>query len=145
MSVITPQHIESFLGTYGFEYSLTKARTWSTGWDGDRGHFPCEIQLKDTFLQMRVKPLFEDKIVIEDSPEICETLMRINSEIKLARVSIGSDDSLQLELDLLVASLDYGQFEMALGVLGYYTDMIHEEISQVVEFHEISTNPLTYS
>ncbi len=145
MTSLSADSIEKFLSDYGWDYTAQKSNTWMTGWEGTVGSYPLEIELRDTLVSFVVRPLTDDITTFEDSPDLLEDILRFNHNLKLVRLSLSESGDLCLCYDIFQESLTYESFSSALGVLGYYCDVLTKEIKDLVLFHGVDSRPPLFS
>jgi hypothetical protein len=145
MTVLSAESIENYLTDYGWDYSVQKNNTWVSGWEGTVGSYPLEIELKDTIVSFVVKPLTDDITTFDESPELLEDILRFNHNLKLVRLSLSESGDLCLCYDVFQENLDFDGFSSALGVLGYYCDILTKEIAELIDFHGVESHRPTFS
>lgn len=70
MTVLSAEHIETFLSDYGWDFTPQSNNSWMTGWEGTVGSYPLKIELQDSIVSFVVKPLIDDITAFEDSSEL---------------------------------------------------------------------------
>jgi hypothetical protein len=61
------------------------------------------------------------------------------------QVSLSESGDLCLCYDVFQENLDFDGFSSALGVLGYYCDILTKEIAELIDFHGVESHRPTFS
>ena len=128
MDRCTDSHLESYLAAYGWVYDSFAEQQWKTGFHGESSHFPLVIILSDTWLSFHIDPLIDLHIDWESWPEIALFLLELNTRHPMVKVGVSSHGQIELSLDVLNRAMDYDNFCLVLSLLGFYADLLYDEI-----------------
>jgi len=139
MTVLSAEHIETFLSDYGWDFTPQNNNSWMTGWEGTVGSYPLNIVLQDTLVSFVVRPLIDDVTAFEESPELVADILKLNHDLKLVRLSLDENGDICLCFDSFQEALSFESFSNILGVLGYYSDVLTSEITELVTLHGVDS------
>jgi hypothetical protein len=127
--------LDHYFALYGWASEKMSERCWRSTFRGKYKTYQLQVELSDTWISFRVAPLL---FVTQDWqywPEILHYLLQLNEATQIAKISLDQDGMINLSMQCLALDFDYKKFEMHLGILGYYSDAIYEEI--IAYFREI--------
>lgn len=148
MAKLSRRNVELYLQKYGWSFhDGDDENTWIAGWQGETHAFPLVIELCDTWLSMTVSPLMNLGVDWNSWPEISRILLEMNNDCKLVKLGIDENGEISLSLQFFTEEVPYEEFSDGLGVIGYYTEQIYEELSHLLSevgfFASKSTEYLT--
>lgn len=123
------EQIEDYLGRYGWVFDRVSQGQWMTGWQGRYGTLSLSIGLSSTMICFKVEPLFQTTMDWDHRADLLKYICEINAHTPMVKLVIEEDGDISLVLQLWAAHLRYKDFEHALGLIGYYSDMLYEDLT----------------
>ena len=133
MNQSTPDEVERFLEQYGWTYRPHGRGVWMSGWASDLRSYPLKIIWDESFVELAIQPFYKLDFDWEAYPDISTWLLELSDNYKMIKVSIDQVGDLVLSLVMINHNLDYIRFSTGLGILGYYADIIYDEISEALD------------
>ena len=127
------QELESYLCRYGWQYRIGSDDEVQTGWQGENRSYPLRIIVGSTWISFRVQPFLGLDIDWESWPEIATQVLEINDGTNMARLSIDEEGRLVLGMEIFTDDLNFTRLSNVLGIIGYYSDLIYEDILSVLD------------
>lgn len=123
------EQVEGFLRRYGWMFDRVSNSQWITGWQGRYCTFSLSIGLSTTMVCFKVEPLFHTTMDWDSRADLLKYLCEINAHTPMVKLVIEEDGDISLVLQLWSRHLRYKDFEHALGLIGYYADMLYEDLT----------------
>ena len=130
MERISAEKLETYLTEYGWHYHSMSDRRWITGWQSERRSYPLTIVLTDSWARFDVKPLLKVDLDWCSWPEALRYILELNHDSQLVKLGLDEFGEVSLSIQLFTHSFTYEAFSDAMGVLGHYADLLHDELSQ---------------
>ncbi len=128
MSRLTPATLESYIEAYGWTFHKLGQACWLSGWQGDKRSYPLTISLTESWVLMEVRPY----VALPEENGVCGDLSRyllqLNHMSHMVKLAIDDNQGIVLSLQLFANHLPYEEFADALGVLGYYAELLYDDI-----------------
>ncbi len=131
-------NIQQYLRDYGWTFQPVNDQSLLTGWQGKNGRFPLEININETWIQLRVSPLIHLEFRGKPYAELARFLLQLNVSTRLVKISMERGGDIEISMEVFRHNFDYQQFCRALGILGYYADTIFDEIA--LHYSKLSRN-----
>ncbi len=128
MDRCTGSVLESYLSDYGWVFQTDAEHQWKTGFHGESCHFPLVIILSDTWVSFHIDPFLQIAIDWESWPEIALFLLELNARHPMLKIGVSTHGHIELSMDVLNRAMDYENFCLALSLLGFYADLIYDEV-----------------
>lgn len=125
---LSPSVVEDYLGDYGWAFRRVGEACWLTGWRGDERSFPLTLTLTESWLLLEVRPfvaLSEDQTAAGD---LARYLLELNHLSHMIKLSMDPENAIILSVQMFAQDLKYDEFADALGVLGYYAELLYDDI-----------------
>lgn len=129
MAKLTAEVVELYIERYGWTFRRGGEGVWYSGWSGDHRSFPLTMKLTDTWLGFKVSPLFSLEIDWDCWPELSRFLLELNHECKLVKIGINARSEIAISFEFFSEEVTFDDFSDALGIIGHYAEILHEEIS----------------
>jgi hypothetical protein len=133
MTLCTEKQIEVYFERYGWAFQATSHRSWLSGWSSQNRFYQLHVTLSDTFVSFDVEPLVDFTLNWVEYPDLLAELHSLNRDCKIAKLFISHSDKIVLNFTCLRSGFDCRQWEIVLGLLGYYADNLHDEISHILQ------------
>lgn len=129
MNQCTSDVLEKYLKTYGWSFRTNGQGVWMTGWASEKRSYPLRIILDESFITLNVQPLLKLDVDLEAYPELAVTLLEVNQHCHLVKIAIDEVGDIVLSLSLVSEFFSYELFSTSIGLLGYYSDYLYDEIT----------------
>jgi hypothetical protein len=124
--------IRELLGSNGWPCDRITKDTWRSHFRGKRSSFPFYVRLDPAgFITFTVMPFVRSPQDPTKAGALYEALLRLNHSLVMAKFSIDDDLDVILSVEHPVATLDRSEFDDALDVLAYYSDLHYDELSRL--------------
>jgi len=124
----TAEQLSQYMENYGWVFQQTTSSSWQTGWQSDKRAYPLNVELNDTWIRFEVKPLVRFDVDWDAHPEIMRFILNLNNECHLVRASLSEEGELSVILEVFNRKFGYDEFSEAIGVLGYYAELLYEQV-----------------
>ena len=132
--------IQQYLREYGWTFQPISEFCLITGWQGKNARFPLEININDTWIQFKIKPLMKLEFRGKPTADIARYLLQLNLSTRLVKLAMEKNGEIEVSLEVFQYNFDYEQFCRSIGILGYYADAIFEEI--VMQYSKVNRHKL---
>ena len=133
MSDQVKSELECYLRQYGWSYYTEGKSVIRSGWQGSERSYPLLIEVCETWVSMKVQPLLALNIDWETWPEIAVKILQLNDATSFVKLVIDPEGKVGITLEILNSSLSGEIFNNMLGILGYYADMVFEELLEMLD------------
>lgn len=121
--------LKDFLEAYGWVYRFDGHNIFYSGWRSSNRAYSLRVQLNESILFFEVKLLsFSDLVQEKYSKSILEFLLRLNRKISAIKLGIDDEENIVLLTEVFSEQLTYEHLSKLLGIIGYYSEKIQEEI-----------------
>ena len=140
-----PEEVCDFLKDYGWEYEFDRLRTIHTGWEEHGNQYGLSIAFHHAFISFEVRDLqrYLKDVPIQDVEDY-QVLQRVCSDMIGPRLDF-SYNSISLLYDIPRKGFCFEQFEIILGCLGHYVDILPNLITQHRQVLEEGLLGVSYS
>lgn len=145
MDICSAPQFESYLAAYGWRFRSAGENRWRSGWQGADRYFGLEIDLDSHWITFVVRPLIHTSIDWSRAPTLLQRLLELNGQTQMASLYIDEQGYIALRAQALRAGFDYDGLSNILGILGYYADLLSQELSRRVRdmrFREVEAPSL---
>ncbi len=122
------EQIETYLNRYGWIFDRVSSSQWISGWQGRYCTYSLSIGLSTTMVCFKVQPLFHITMDLDGRADLLKYLCEINAHTPMVKLVIEDDNDISLVLQIWAGHLRYKDFEHALGLIGYYADVLYEDL-----------------
>ena len=130
--------ITGYLEKYGWNFQWTGSETILSGWQGSYGDLPLQIKSNKTSIRFCVEPLIQLDFPNRPYAEILRYILSLNESLHFIKINIDNRGHVNLYMDLFSGSLNYDNFCKSIEIIGYYSDLLIEKIT---EKHSIYKKP----
>lgn len=122
--------LPSFFEQYEWSCEQVDEQIWrasfATEWEED---FDLYVASSEDWIHFAISP-FTPPPQPACAPQLHQTLLQLNQQIRLARLAIDEEGDVNLLADLPAASLDYPTFATAIDTLVHYTQRLGHELAR---------------
>ena len=133
MDQVTLFDIQSYFKRYGWSYQRD-GHTYSYVSEAGRT-YSIRASVNPTFVSFESLILTVPDYCSSRSTriDIIQRLTDLNAENSLIKLIVDRQGSVLMLVDHLALGFKYQHFELVIGIMGYYTDVIHTVINEVVD------------
>lgn len=147
MKRITLFDIQSYFRRYGWSYE-GDGQTYSCTSHSEKV-YSIRASVSKTFISFEASlisiPDYCSRYVLQK--KLSELLLKANYENSLIKISVSQSGEIVLMIDVLNMGFNYAQFEMIIGIMGYYYDFVFDELHSVLDqvtFHQEQVKTIFY-
>lgn len=137
----TPDTIDRWFEEYGWKSDREGDCLWRTSFRGDVSDFRIFVKMTEDWIYFAIAPF----IIAPKYDDLLQRLywhiLRLNSDINMAKFCVDSDGDVVLTVELPTESLDYSEFRDAINSLAHYAD---ETYLELINLANISDAPSRY-
>lgn len=128
MNQCTSSDLEGYLRDYGWSFKRGGKGVWHSGFSTDHRSYPVRIMLDDNFLTISVQPLIAIDIDLEAFPELTTYLLELTYQSYMVRLGIDEVGDISMSINLMVGFLEKESVQIALSLLGHYSDLFYTDM-----------------
>lgn len=128
MSRLTPATLETYIEAYGWTCHKLGEACWLTGWQGEQRSYPLTISLTESWVLMEVRPYVPLPSEGQTCADLTKYLLQLNHMSHMVKLALDENQGIVLSIQLFASHLPYEEFADALGVLGYYAELLYDDI-----------------
>ncbi len=125
---LTPATLESYIEAYGWAFHKLGEACWLSGWQGEQRSYPLTISMTESWVLLEVRPF----VALPEDERLCaqltKYLLQLNHMSHMVKLAMDDESGIILSIQLFACHLPYEAFADALGVLGYYAELLYDEI-----------------
>ena len=135
--------LQKYLAKYGWQWEEQQQQLVSR-WESSLRDYQLQVRCTDTFIFFEVE-LFD--LSTQLAPALATAMHNhvylFNKRLSHAKLLISDNNIITLYCDALCLDFSYNQFERLLGIIGYYADLIYEEVAQTFHAENAYASRLT--
>lgn len=136
------EKLREYFKDYGWAYRFDGDKTFYSGWRSEDKDYSLKLRLDGSLLSFEVKLLpLREHIQDKDWKYTLEFLMRMNRQLSTVKLALDDEDDLVLGTEFFSEQLNYKHLSKVLGVIGYYTEKVQEELLHNLSESYIQDHP----
>ena len=133
MKRVTLFDIQSYFQRYGWSYERD-GQTYSYTTSSDKIYY-VRASVSSTFVSFESSLTsiagYNSSYTIQR--EVSDLLMKLNFESSLVKISANKSGDIFLIVDSLNIGFSYSQFEIIIGIIGHYSDLVADKVSCLLD------------
>ena len=127
------ENVRCYLDDLAWSYRVDN-NTIHSGFNGDKKYYPLTIVCQDSIISFECI-ILKGQSKLDEIPNFYEFIHELNNRTALAKIVV-CNDQVVMRIESFLAGMDLNTFNLNLGVLGYYADMLLDLILDVFEREE---------
>ena len=126
------ERLKQYLDTYGWAYRFDGSNVFYSGWRSVNRMFSLRVEVKESFILFEVKlSVLSELLEKKQRKNMMEYLLQLNQKISVAKLGMSDDGMILLLVEVFNDNFSYDHLSKVLGLIGYYSEMIHSDILEV--------------
>lgn len=123
------ERLKKYLDTYGWVYQFDGSNVFYSGWRGVDRTYSLRVEFNDSFILFEVKLLVLSEMLQKKRwKSIMELLVKLNQKMSVAKLGLNEDGMILLLVEVFSEDFSYKHLSHVLGLIGFYSEKILEEI-----------------
>lgn len=132
MKQTTLDNVKNFFSQYGWKYKALDSYQLISGWKNGPLDYALYVKTYSSFIKFHVPIL---QLLSTDNllqSQLLKKIIQINNDIHLVRVHL-EHQTISIQAEALVKDFGYQQFNIFVGMIGYYAETLHLELNEYLE------------
>ncbi|MBI2603098.1 MAG: hypothetical protein HYW48_08580 [Deltaproteobacteria bacterium] len=127
------ERLKQYLDAYGWVYRFDGSNVFYSGWRSVNRTYSLRVEVKESFILFEVKLLgLSELLEKKHRKNMMEYLVQLNQKISVAKLGMSDDGMVLLLVEVFNDNFSYDHLSKVLGLIGYYSEMIHSDILEIV-------------